>query len=285
MALGLGNAILPAGTVKPSAGRWSDLRLRVLSAAVLAPLALGCIWGGGAWFAAFVLVVSVALAQEWLALCRWRLTPLTLVLFASLPIAVCAAAWGTGAAALLILAFAWAAAVPVARRAGLDLLAPFGLPYLGLACVALIWLRKAPQAGLTNVVVLLLIVWASDIGAYIAGRAVGGRKLAPSISPGKTVSGAVGGLAAAMAVGAIAAIAGGSGAIWQAALLAGLAGCVAQAGDLFESGLKRHFGVKDSGWLIPGHGGVLDRLDALIVAAPFTALLALILGRGVVIWG
>ncbi len=268
----------------PAAGRWSDLRLRVLSAAVLAPLALGCIWAGGPWFAGFVLVVSVILAQEWLALCRWRLTPLTLILFASLPIVVCAAAWHTGGTALLILALAFAAAVPLARRAEVDQLAPFGLPYLGLACVALIWLRSAPESGRTNVIVLLLIVWASDIGAYIAGRAVGGRKLAPSVSPGKTVSGAIGGLIAAMAVGAIAAFAGGSRVIWQAVLLAGLTGCAAQAGDLFESGLKRHFGVKDSGRLIPGHGGVLDRLDALIAAAPFVALLALILGRGVIIW-
>ncbi len=270
--------------MKPPAGRWSDLRLRVLSAAVLAPLALGCIWAGGAWFAGLVLAVSLALAQEWLALCRWRRTPWSLALFASLPVGVCAAALDCGAAALAVLAFAFAAAVPIARRAGADRLTPLGLPYLGLACIALIWLRNAPEAGQTNVIVLLLIVWASDIGAYMAGRSIGGRKLAPSVSPGKTVSGAVGGLAAAMAVGALAALASGSGRIWQPALLAGLTGCVAQAGDLLESGLKRHFAVKDSGHLIPGHGGALDRLDALIVAAPFAALLALMLGRGVVIW-
>jgi phosphatidate cytidylyltransferase len=159
-----------------------------------------------------------------------------------------------------------------------------GVPYLGLACVALVWLREATGAGRANVITLLLIVWASDIGAYVAGRAVGGPKLAPRISPGKTVSGAIGGLLAAMAVGVFAALHTGINPPWRSALLAMLVGCIAQAGDLFESALKRRFGVKDSGRLIPGHGGALDRLDALIAAAPFAALLALILGGGVVIW-
>jgi phosphatidate cytidylyltransferase len=265
-------------------GRWSDLRLRILSAAIIAPVALVCIWAGSVWFAAFVLVVSVALAQEWLSLCGWRLTPVSLAVFASLPLGVIATAGHAVLAGLLILALAFAAALVLARRAGADALAPFGVPYLGLACIALVWLREATDAGRANVITLLLIVWASDIGAYIAGRMVGGPKLAPTISPGKTVSGAIGGLLAAVAVGAIAAMYAGLNPPWRSALLAGLVGCLAQAGDLFESGLKRRFGVKDSGRLIPGHGGVLDRLDALIAAAPFGALLALILGGGVVIW-
>jgi phosphatidate cytidylyltransferase len=247
-------------------------------------VALACIWAGSVWFAALVLVVSVAVAQEWLSLCRWRLTPVSLAVFAALPIGVVAAASHAVLAALLILALAFAAALILARRAGADTLAPFGVPYLGLACVALVWLREATDAGRANVITLLLIVWASDIGAYIGGRAVGGPKLAPRISPGKTVSGAIGGLLAAMAMGAIAAMYAGLNPSWRSALLAGLTGCLAQAGDLLESGLKRRFGVKDSGRLIPGHGGALDRLDALIAAAPFAALLALILGGGVVIW-
>lgn len=278
-------AHMRSGVTGPApAGRWSDLRLRVLSAAILAPLALACIWAGGVWFAGLVLVVSVAVGQEWLSLCRWRLTPLSLTIFATLPIAVVATAGHAALAGILILALAFAAALVLARRAGADVLAPFGVPYLGLACVALVWLREATDAGRANVITLLLIVWASDIGAYIAGRAVGGPKLAPKISPGKTVSGAIGGLLAAMAVGAIAAMYAGLNPPLRSALLAGLTGCLAQAGDLFESGLKRRFGVKNSGRLIPGHGGALDRLDALIAAAPFAALLALILGGGVVIW-
>jgi phosphatidate cytidylyltransferase len=266
------------------AGRWSDLRLRVLSAAILAPAALGCIWAGGVWFVAIVLVASLVLAGEWLALCRWRLTPVSLAVFASLPIATVATAGHAALAGLVILAAAFVVGLSLVRRAGADSLAPFGVPYLGLACIALVWLREAPGAGRTNVITLLLIVWASDIGAYIVGRAVGGSKLAPRISPGKTVSGAIGGLLAAMAVGAVAAAHAGINPPLRSALLAGLTGCVAQAGDLLESGLKRRFGVKDSGRSIPGHGGALDRLDALIAAAPFAALLALILGGGVVIW-
>ncbi|HVY18319.1 MAG TPA: phosphatidate cytidylyltransferase [Rhodopila sp.] len=268
---------------RPTPGRWGDLRLRVASSAVLIPIALGCIWAGGVWFAELVALVSIALAYEWLTLCRWRLSALSLAVFTALPLAVVAMEANAALLALVVLLLGFAAALPFARAAGADPLAPFGVPYLGLGCVGLVWLRLA-DPGEANVVVLLLIVWASDIGAYMVGRAVGGRKLAPAISPGKTVSGAVGGLVAAMAVGLAACLALGPQAPLRAVLLAGLTGCVAQAGDLFESGLKRHFGVKDSGRLIPGHGGVLDRLDALVAAAPFAALLALILGRGVVIW-
>jgi phosphatidate cytidylyltransferase len=135
------------------------------------------------------------------------------------------------------------------------------------------------------VIVLLLVVWASDIGAYVAGRAIGGPRLAPSVSPGKTWSGAVGGLVAAATVGFAASVILGDGRIsWRPATFAVLVGFVSQAGDLFESHLKRHFGVKDSGSMIPGHGGLLDRVDAMLTAAPATALLALILRPGVGLW-
>ena len=264
--------------------RWSDLRLRVLSAAILAPLALGCIWAGGLAFAALVLLVSVALAYEWLALCRVRIGVLSVAVFFAVPAAVVATAGDAALAALSILAVGFAAALLLRDRLGGAWQAGFGVPYLGLACIALQWLRADPVSGRAVVIVLLLIVWASDIGAYVVGRAVGGRKLAPAISPGKTISGAIGGLVAGMAVGAVASAAAGSGAPLIGALWAGLIAAVSQIGDLFESYLKRLFGVKDSGRLIPGHGGVLDRLDALIVAAPFSALLALVIGRGVVIW-
>jgi phosphatidate cytidylyltransferase len=264
-----------------SADRWGDLPLRAASAAVLVPVALGCIWVGGVWFSGLVLILSLGLAYEWLSVCGWRLTPLAMAAFVTVPMAVLAVSYGSGSAGGLILLAGSLAAWGVAGRR--SWLAPFGVPYLGLAAVSLVWLRADPAAGRTDVIVLLLIVWASDIGAYMVGRAVGGPKLAPVISPGKTVSGAVGGLLAAMLVG----LAAGwldSGPLGRAMLVAGATGCMAQAGDLFESWLKRRFGVKDSGHLIPGHGGVLDRLDALLSAAPFAALLAFLLGRGVVIW-
>jgi len=159
----------------------------------------------------------------------------------------------------------------------------FGLAYVAPACAALFWLRADAQAGFANVLFLLLVVWASDIGAYAAGRMFGGPKLAPAISPGKTWSGAAGGLVCAMLVG-VAASRLDTGAASHAALVAAVLGVLAQAGDLLESGLKRHFGVKDSSRLIPGHGGLLDRLDGVLAAAPAAALLALALGRGVLLW-
>ncbi len=160
-----------------------------------------------------------------------------------------------------------------------------GLPYIGFGTVALVWLRAMPASGLANVLLLLLVVWASDVGAYVAGRTIGGPKLAPAISPGKTRSGAIGGLIAASLVGGGAAfwLGLGAGSIgWLLPLAASLS-AVSQAGDLLESAIKRHFGVKDSGWLIPGHGGVFDRLDGLLAAAPAAAALAFALGRGVVV--
>jgi phosphatidate cytidylyltransferase len=139
--------------------------------------------------------------------------------------------------------------------------------------------------GRADVLFLLLIVWAGDIGAYLVGRWVGGPRLAPRISPGKTWSGAIGGLAAAVAVGLIAAhLLWQPTTVWPAAAIASVLGVVAQAGDLLESFVKRRLAVKDSGHLIPGHGGLFDRLDGVLAAAPAAALLALVIGRGVVLW-
>jgi len=154
----------------------------------------------------------------------------------------------------------------------------FGVIYIGLPAVSLIWLRDSADVGRGDVLFVLLVVWATDIAAYLAGRLIGGPRLAPAISPGKTWSGAAGGLIGALLVG------------WSAAPglamlpLAAVLSVAAQAGDLMESGLKRRFGVKDSGKLIPGHGGLLDRLDGVLTAAPAAALLALAAGRGVGFW-
>jgi len=235
--------VRPAPLPLMPGGRWSDLRLRVLSAAVLAPLALICIWLGGAAFALLMLAGTVGLLVEWIGMVR--------------------AGHGTQASLLA------------------------GTGYILLAAAGLVWLRADPAAGRINLLFLLVLVWASDIGAYTAGRSIGGRRLAPRISPGKTVSGAVGGLLAAVLVGIIAALtvaAPHPASLWRACVFAGMLGIVAQAGDLGESFVKRHFGVKDSGRLIPGHGGLLDRLDALLAVALAASLLALMQGRGVVLW-
>jgi len=160
----------------------------------------------------------------------------------------------------------------------------FGLCYLAPATSALIWLRGDAEHGRATVLFIVLVVWASDIGAYLAGRLIGGPRLAPRISPGKTWSGAAGGLAAAMGVGLAAAALQPEGALISAMLVAGCLGIAAQIGDLLESALKRRFGVKDSGRLIPGHGGLLDRLDGVLLAAPVAALVILVLGRGMLLW-
>jgi phosphatidate cytidylyltransferase len=223
-----------------ASSRWRDLGLRAISAAVLAPIALACVWWGGLAFILLIDVATVLLVMEWLRLCR-----------------------GAGAPWLLACGTLW----------------------IVLAAAALLWLRTDLSAGRANLLFLLLLVWASDIGAYLVGRLVGGPRLAPLISPGKTWSGAAGGVAAALAVGwgAVWLLPTAASPAWVAAVAAVLC-VIGQLGDLAESWAKRCFGVKDSGTLIPGHGGLLDRLDALIAVAPVAALLALWLGRGVLLW-
>ncbi len=154
-----------------------------------------------------------------------------------------------------------------------------GLAYIAPAYIALIWLRSGP-AGLPNVVFLAAVVWAGDIGAYLAGRQLGGPLLAPSISPGKTWSGAAGGTICAVLAG----MAAGWSGRGHAAALSLLLSIVAQAGDLLESAIKRRAGAKDSGWIIPGHGGLLDRLDGVLTAAPVAAICSLAIGPGQVLW-
>jgi phosphatidate cytidylyltransferase len=226
------------------AGRWGDLTTRALSAIVLAPIALVSVWVGGVVFKLIVVAIMLAMAVEWLLLCR-------------VPAALPRVAW----------------------------LRPAGLFYVALAGAALLWLRDDPISGRADVVFLLLVVWANDIGAYGVGRWFGGPRLAPRISPGKTWSGAAGGVLAAVVLGLLAAhLLSHTGTAWRAALAAALLGVVAQAGDLLESFVKRRIAVKDSGHLIPGHGGLFDRLDGVLAAAPVAAVLALALGRGVVLW-
>ncbi len=161
-----------------------------------------------------------------------------------------------------------------------------GLVVILLAAFCVAWLRADPEVGLYNLLFLLILVWCSDSGAYVTGRVVRGPKLAPRISPGKTVAGAAGGLAAAVLGGTCVALTvPHPTSLWDAAIVAALLGVAAQAGDLLESYAKRRFGTKDSGRLIPGHGGLLDRLDALIAASLVAAVLALAQGPGVVLWG
>lgn len=272
----------------PVVRRFADFGRRAVSALVLAPASVLAVWMGDGPFHALVACVVLVLAWEWTRLCGLRALALPgTVLPASVVLGCLAAAAGfhRGALALLALgaALAWLLrSTGPERRHALFLAA--GVVYLGLAGVAMVWLRDAQrwggdEAGRRDALFLLAVVWASDIGGYAVGRLAGGWRLAPGISPGKTWSGAGGSLALALAAGAAVNLLDGTRPL--AALgTAGLLSIVAQAGDLIESAIKRHFHVKDSSHLIPGHGGVLDRLDGLIAAAPMAALLALTLGDG-----
>lgn len=145
-----------------------------------------------------------------------------------------------------------------------------GFIYALLPALALLWIRERDPLGLYLLLWTFIVTWSTDIGAYFAGRAFGRRKLAPSISPGKTVEGLFGGMVAAGLLGGAWALFTGLG--WPLLLLAPFFALAAQGGDLFESWMKRRAGVKDSGALLPGHGGVFDRLDGLVPVAVLTAL-------------
>lgn len=266
-------------------GNWGDLRARVIYGAGMATLALLCLAAGGWvwWFIVFMAGVGVAV--EWGKLTSGESDgPATLVLGATTALAAVSTMLDYPGQALGIAVLGTLLLLGWTRKALLGL----GALCIGGAVIALIWLRGAPVVGLANVLFVVAVAVCSDTGAYIAGRALGGPKLAPGISPGKTISGALGGLVSAslagMAVAAWFNPAGQAGSAPHAALLGGLLGIVAQTGDLGGSWLKRRAGVKDSSQLIPGHGGLLDRLNALMLVAQATVILALALGRGVVLW-
>ena len=294
MAQGRPDGDLPPPVGRPARAGWADLRLRVLSAVVLAPIAVAIVWLGGLFWSVLTILVAAGLAFEWVLLCDARPTRLPGLALPLAMIVVGVVAAGRAAWALPVLAAAYlatwliAAGIPSLRARRVASLSA-GVVYIGLTCIALIWLRHDPLAGLPNILFLLLVVWASDVGAYLTGRLLGGPRLAPRISPGKTWAGAIGGLLATVAMGYIVAMcfaswSGGPGLSWRVALVAAGLGLAAQLGDLLESAIKRRFGVKDSGRLIPGHGGLFDRLDGFLTAGPVAALLALALGPGVMLW-
>ncbi len=264
-------------------GPWRDLRKRAISALVLLPLAIGCLWAGGVAWSGLMLLGLGVLGWEWTRMTGGEPRgPEGLILQAGVLGTGALAVAGQGAWALSWLVAATLATVLRFERPAIGRFwLPAGVFYIGAGGLALLVLRLVPgPAGLGNVLFVLVVVWASDIGAYLAGRWFGGPKLAPAISPGKTRSGALGGLMAAVVLGGAVAQAFAPGGLGMALGLAAGLSVVSQAGDLFESWVKRRFGVKDSSALIPGHGGLLDRVDGLLWAAPAAALLGLALGGG-----
>lgn len=271
--------VAPPARRAPFASR--EFGLRVASALVLGAAVLGTLVAGGWAFALVWLIAGTVGAAEWLAMTRSEpLAPLlgltgTTLLAALAAVLLGAPAWVPALALLAGLVALVATGRPPARRK-----AVWGL--LGAAVIALVptLLRIDPQIGLVGPAWMFAVVWSTDSVAYFTGRLIGGPKLMPRVSPKKTWSGALGGLAAGMIGGtATLLIARSQG--WDAlpgltsaavAALSGLASILSQGGDLVESALKRRYGVKDSGRSIPGHGGVMDRLDGFFAVALLAGL-------------
>lgn len=248
----------------------SNLQLRVVSAIVLIVVVLALTWLGGVPFRLLAAVIAGAVLYEWLTMTAPLSSRFHNVLLAGL-LALFVIAMLTGAEAarlFLLLAVSLIVGCAHAFIYRLSYWPALGIAYAGCGALALASLRGDGGAGLAAAVFLFAVVWVTDILAYFAGKAIGGPKLAPSISPGKTWSGAIGGAAGGTIAGLVAATFLSASAGVAAMLVVALAlSIVSQIGDLFESSLKRRFAVKDSGSIIPGHGGVMDRVDGLVAAA------------------
>ncbi|MTI16665.1 phosphatidate cytidylyltransferase [Rhodobacteraceae bacterium RKSG542] len=251
-----------------------DLLTRAWSALLLAPAVLAVTWYGGLLFALVVLLGSLVLFWEWGIVTQQKKSgPLSLLGFALL----------VGIGAVYIFAGTLAALAAVVVSATLLFIAEkltigtrwfaAGLVYSSLACISIVALREGSH-GLAIFLYLLFLVWASDVAAYFCGRTFGGPKLWPAVSPNKTWSGAIGGVIFAALAGALVAYAMGAEHLLWLFALAALLSAASQLGDLFESSLKRRFNVKDASQLIPGHGGLMDRVDGLV----FAAFVALVIG-------
>jgi phosphatidate cytidylyltransferase len=249
----------------------SELSLRVMSGAAMAAMAIAAAWIGGWVFAALWTAAAVVVAFEWQRIVHGAsaAAPQTLTVAA-------AVAGGAGAFfnSWFLLAVAFAAAAPAYVALGgerpRDTAA--GVVYAAALAVSAILCRGTGSAGLIVVLWLFAVVWGTDTCAYFTGRKLGGPKLWPSVSPKKTWSGAIGGLVGGAALGLLVLALAGVSLAWQHAVLALGFSVATQAGDLFESALKRRYDVKDAGSIIPGHGGVMDRLDGFIFAAALAAL-------------
>ncbi len=249
----------------------SELATRTLTGLGMIALALVALAFGGFPFWLLAVIAGVFMMAEWSELHSAEPKTKRLgqyVLFVPLAI-MCPIAAGPNFFALGLLVGAFFFLTIVTRRPQLGL----GVLYCGLPVYALLLIRHEPD-GIRNALWALSLVWATDIGAYFAGRSIGGPKLAPTISPNKTWAGLIGGLI----VATIVALA--LQAFYQLpprfVIATPLLAILAQAGDLYESWLKRRAGVKDSGSVIPGHGGVLDRLDGLVPVLPVAALLVVV---------
>ena len=255
----------------------SELRTRTIVGVALIALALGALLSGGLLFWALLSAAGVLMQGEWANLVGATADQRKASMFAmSVPLALlCPLAAGVDWPVLVAAAASFFFVMLTSRNIALAL----GIGYAALPIVSLQFLRgQEPNGqGLLLAFWSLALVWATDIGAYFAGRSIGGPKLAPRVSPSKTWSGLAGGVLAALITGYL--LHRLAGLPMQLAAASGLLAVAAQLGDLLESWMKRRAGVKDSGTLLPGHGGVMDRLDGVVAAAPLATLLYLLMGQ------
>jgi phosphatidate cytidylyltransferase len=237
-----------------SASGPSNLALRIASSAVMAPITIFIAWLGGWPFVLFWTLAACVVLWEWTTLVRnpGPAEPRTAGAFA-----------------------AWMLA---------------GLVYAGILLLGPVALRRDPEFGLAAILFLFAVVWVTDIAAYFTGRALGGPKLWPAVSPKKTWSGAIGGMLGAVVAGLAVVKLMGFGVAPMLVLVAAALSAISQAGDLVESSIKRHFGAKDASHLIPGHGGLMDRLDGFLTAVLAAVMVGLLRGgldgpaRGLIVW-
>jgi phosphatidate cytidylyltransferase len=247
----------------------SELSKRIIVGVLLIVLAVVDLWVGGFAFWSLAAIAAILMLREYGPLVgaddgqvRISLLALTIVIALLSPWASGPSLFTLGALVGMVVAVG-----AVTRHVRLAV----GLAYVGLPVVALVWLRSRPEQGLLLAFWALSLVWATDIGAYFSGRAIGGPKIAPSISPNKTWAGLIGGMITSLALGLI--LNNRFGLPLGLAIASPGLAIIAQIGDFYESQLKRSAGVKDSGKLLPGHGGALDRLDGVVTVAPVAALI------------
>lgn len=262
----------------------SSLQLRVLSAAILAPIAVVALYFGGLYFTLFIAIAAIAMCFEWCKTSFKSNIPIYMVMTAlSVMISLYLAQSGFMEEAFLVLLISSAGifAATWLRRDRKEWKGSFlGPLYIGIPVISLVALRSQHESGFALTVGLFFVVWATDTGAYFAGRSIGGPKIAPSISPNKTWAGLIGGMICAALIAVLCTLY-----LLQtdiSIVVAGVAGALlaalAQMGDFAESGWKRYFKIKDASNIIPGHGGVLDRLDGVLFVAPALYLMNVMIG-------
>jgi phosphatidate cytidylyltransferase len=285
--------VQPAGGKRPGlavlAGR-GNLLLRIVSSLLLAPIAIAAAYFGGIVFMAFWALAALAVLWEWDTLvCADDRNPVLATGAVTIAGAALLMALGRSGGAMALIALGFFAVAVLSSRLR-RLWCAAGLVYAAAIVIAPVLLRHNAERGFAAILFLFAVVWLTDVVAYFAGRGIGGPKLMPRVSPNKTWSGAISGTLAGVLGGVAVARGFGIEGLAAVAAVALVLSVVSQAGDLAESAIKRHFNAKDASQLIPGHGGLMDRLDGFVAAAAVGAVLGIAHGgfdapaRGLMVW-